>query len=129
MAQPGAVNTIRLYGSGSATANGVAQIIIPSKTRLRGVQCATSLDCSTDNGMAIIEVSRSSSKEIQVNGSQQAIVEVQLYNNFVTSGMSAPNFNGFLPCDVSVNQGQIIYLHAVVTGTMNYYATFIIHYA
>jgi hypothetical protein len=34
----------------------------------------------------------------------------------------------FFPVDVPVTQGQIIYLHAVVVGTVTYFATFLLQY-
>lgn len=114
------MNSIKLYGSGSATANAVAQVIIPSKTVLRGVSIAFIIDCITDSSGANVELSKASAREIAVNGSQQCIWEGNLFSNFVTSGMGQAGVNNFFPLDVSVVQGQIIYLHASVAGTCTY---------
>lgn len=117
---------LKLYGTGAATANAVAQVIIPTGGRLRGIQYDVSIDSITDNAQADIEVSRASATEINVNGAQQCVCQIGLRNNLLTSGMTGNGLNGFLPVDVNVVQGQIIYLHAVVVGTITYFATFVI---
>lgn len=122
------MNTLKLYGTGSATANAVASVQIPSRGRIRGVQLALMADCITDNGAVQIEVSRASAREIAVNGAQQCVIEAAVYQNFVTSGLAAIGINQFFPVSVDVVQGQLIYLHAVVTGTLTYTATAVIHY-
>jgi hypothetical protein len=123
------MRTLKLYATGSATANNAANIIIPSAGRLRGVQCGVSFDSITDNAQCDLEVSRASATEINVNGAQQCIVQVGIRNNLLTSGLTGLGVNTFLPVDVQVVQGQIIYLHTVIVGTITYFATFIIHYA
>jgi len=122
------LNTLKIYGTGSATANAVAQIIIPNKSRIKGVQWSLLMDSITDGATLRVELSRASATEIAVNGAQQCISEVGMYGNFVTSGLAQFSQVVFLPCDVSVVQGQIIYLHAVVAGTLNYFAMGNIHY-
>lgn len=123
------METQKLYATSTATANAATQVVIPGKTRIKGVQMALMVNSITDNAAVQIEISRTSAREIGVNGAQQAIVEVALWNNFVTSGMTQFGINQFFPCDIPVIQGQIIYLHAVVTGTAEYFATAILHYA
>ena len=122
------MNVIKLYGTGAATANAVASVVIPSKGRIRGVQFNVVLDSITDSSRATIEISRASASEIGVVGSQQCIAECGIMSNFVTSGLSTSGANWFAPCDVPVIQGQIIYLHAFVAGTATYIATAILHY-
>jgi hypothetical protein len=122
------MKVLKLYGTGSATANNVANVIIPQSATIRGVQVCFSADSITDNAQATVEVSRASATEINVNGSQQCVVQVDLRSNLLTSGLTAPSVVCFLPTAVPVTQGQIIYLHAVIVGTITYFATFIIHY-
>lgn len=112
--------SIKLYGTGSATANAVAQVIIPSRSMIRGALVTMWIDSITDNAQVNCEVSRASAREIAVNGSQQCVLEVSLAGNFVTSGLSTNAVNIFIPLNVEVVQGQIIYLHALVTGTATY---------
>lgn len=119
---------VKLYGTGSATANAVANVQIPNASRIRGIQASVYADCITDNGFLKVEVSRASAREIAVNGAQQALVEVNVATNFVTSGLSQFGVNQFFPIDVPVVQGQLIYLHAAVSGTVTYDATFILWY-
>lgn len=122
------MNTLKLYGTGSATANAVASVIIPTGGRIKGVEVTMWIDSNTDNAQVNCEVSRASAREIAVNGAQQCIVEVSLAGNFVTSGLAQAAVNQFFPVDVPTTQGQIIYLHAVVTGTATYNFTAILHY-
>lgn len=120
--------TLKLYGTGSATANAVAQVIIPTAGKLKGVQVRLWIDSVTDNAQVDVEVSRASARELQVNGSQQCICEVGLAGNFATSGLAQFGVNQFFPLDVPVTQGQIIYLHALVTGTAVYNFTALLQY-
>ena len=112
-----------MYATGSATGNNVANLTIPSSTRLKGLQYAISIDSITDNAQIDLELSKSSATEIAVNGSQQCVGQVSLRNNLLTSGMGLYGHNQFVPVDVQFVQGQIIYLHAVVVGTITYYFT------
>ena len=122
------VRTLKLWATGSATANGAATVIIPSASTIRGVQVAVRINSITDGAQLNLEVSRSSSKEIAVNGAQQSVCEVCLESNFVTSGLAQQGINQFFPVAVPMTQGQILYLHALVAGTVIYDATFVIHY-
>jgi len=114
------VATIKLYGTGSATANAVAQITIPNRGRIRGALVTLWMDSNTDNAQVNCEISRASAREIAVNGAQQCVLEVSIAGNFVTSGLAQSSTTLFVPLEVDVIQGQIIYLHALVTGTATY---------
>jgi hypothetical protein len=122
------MNTLKLYATGAATANAVANVQMPSATRIKGVQVAFMVDSITDNAAVQIELSRASAREIATNGAQQCIIEQAIYGNFVTSGLAQFGINQFFPVDIPVIQGQLIYLHAVVTGTATYTFTGIIHW-
>jgi hypothetical protein len=122
------MRTLKLYATGAATGNGVASVVIPSAAALKGIQVAVRVNSITDGAQVNLEVSRASAREIAVNGAQQAILEVALEGNFVTSGLAQAGINQFFPVSVPVTQGQIIYLHALVAGTVVYDATFIIWY-
>jgi len=122
------MKTLKLWGTGSASGNGIASVVIPSASVIRGIQCAVRINSITDGAQVDLEISRASAREIQTNGAQQAIVQVAMEGNFVTSGLAQSGVNQFFPCSVSVTQGQIIYLHALVGGTVVYDATFIINY-
>ena len=119
---------VKLYYAGAATANAVASVQIPSATIIKGVQCSCNFDSITDGMQVILEVSRASAREIATNGAQQAICEVSAFGNFVTSGLAQMGINQFFPVHVPVVQGQLIYGHALVAGTVNYAATFILWY-
>lgn len=123
------MRTLKLFASGSATGNAVANVVIPVTTRIRLVQFNLIIDSITDSMNMRLEVSRSSASEIATNGAQQSICEISASGNFVTSGLAQPTSNGFTPCDIPMVQGQIVYLHASITGTAVYAATFILHYS
>ena len=116
----------KLYGTASATANNVQSITIPGAGTIVGVQWCVRVNSITDDAGVDLEVSLSSAREIAVNAAQQCISQVTFYNNFVTSGLSNSGNNLFVPVAVRVTQGQLIYLHAVVTGTAVFDATALI---
>lgn len=123
------MRTIQLYGTGSATATSVAQVTIPSAGRIVGVQVNLAVDCITDNGQVRTELSKVPTNQIGTNGALDPFFEVGLFNNFATSGDATNGVNGFFPVDVAVRQGEIIYLHATIAGTVTYYFNAILHYA
>jgi hypothetical protein len=122
------MRTLKLYATGSATGNAVAQLTIPSAATIRAIQYSILFDSVTDAAILRVELSRASATEIAVNGAQMSICEIGTCSNFVTSGLSQPVNVGQIMVNASFAQGQIIYFHAVVAGTLVYYATFILHY-
>lgn len=118
--------TRKLYATGSATANAVQSIVIPSRTTLKQVQWAVRINSITDGAQLNLELSLASAREIAVNEAQQSISEVVIESNFVTSGLAQSGINLIVPCSVPLNQGQLIYLHALVGGTVVYDATLIL---
>lgn len=120
---------LKLYGTGSATANAVAQVVLPSKGHIIGVQVSMRGTSIVASSSVDCEVSRVSAREIQVNASQQCVCQVTLATNFVTSGLSQAGVNQFFPVSVPIVQGQIIYLHAFINGTMTYDFTGLIFWA
>jgi len=122
------MNTLKIYATGSATGNAVAQVIIPKAARIRQIVWAVSVDSVTDNGTLALEISKASATEIAVNQAQQCIAEVRATSNFVTSGLAHTGINVVTPVDIQTVQGQIIYLHAVVGGTLTYPGGAVLHY-
>ena len=120
--------TIQLYATGSATGTSVAQVTIPTAGRIMGVQHSVIVDAVTDNAGVRIELSKVPTNQIATNGALDPILEVGSWTNFNTSGLSENGKAGFIPLSVPVRQGEIIYLHATVTGTATYYANFILMY-
>lgn len=112
--------TRKIYATGSATANAVASIVVPTRTRLVMVQWAVLFDSITDGGLLRLEISQTASTEIAVNDSQLCVSELACAGNFVTSGLSQTNLNLVVPVNVAMAQGQKLYLHAVIGGTVTY---------
>jgi hypothetical protein len=122
------MRNIQLYATGSATATSVAQITIPSATTLRGVYIALQVDSITDNGQVRLEFSKVPTNQIATNGALDPFLEIGAFSNFVTSGLVQSGGNLFFPLDVQCRQGEIIYLHATVSGTATYFVNAIFSY-
>jgi len=122
------MRTLKLYGTGTATANAVASVVIPSASTIRAIQWSVILDSITDGVLVQLELSRSSSRETNVNGAQQCCAEIALASNFVTSGLAQPTPNGIFHVSLPFAQGQILYTHALITGTVTYHVTWLLHY-
>lgn len=114
------MRSIKLYATGSSSNNNVANVTIPTATRILGVAVDAYFNAVTDDAGATLEISQASANEIAVNGAQQSIIEIRSYTNLLTSGIGVNMVNIFFPVDVSVKQGQIIYFHANVVGTCTY---------
>jgi hypothetical protein len=110
----------KIYATGSASGNSLAQITLPSKGRIVGVQWAVWYDSITDNAGLVLEISRSASSEIGVNSAQQCVSELAFRQNFVTSGLAPGLANAFFPVDVPMDQGQILYMHGLVVGVITF---------
>lgn len=123
------MRTIQLYGAGSSTATSVANVTIPVATRIKGVTVCLLIDSVTDNADVSLELSKVPTNQIAVNGAMDPFCQVGASGNFATSGLAQTLTGQFIPLDVQCRQGEIIYLHATVTGTIAYKATFILHYA
>lgn len=122
------MRTIQLYGTGAASANAVAQVTIPTAGKIKGIQFSLSCDQVADNSVVALELTKAPAAQISTNGALDPFFTVRVFNNLVTSGMQAQNLCNFIPVDVDVRQGELIYLHAVVT-TSTYYFTAILWYA
>jgi len=122
------MRTLQLYATGSATATSAAQVTLPSQGRVVGVQVSLLLDSITDGASIRLEFSKVPTNQIATNGALDPFLEVGLYGNFVTSGLAQSGICQFFPVDVPVRQGEIIYVHATVAGTLNYFVNAILHY-
>jgi hypothetical protein len=115
------VRTLQLYATGAATATSVANVVIPSAGRISAIQVQLIIDSITDGALVRIELSKVPNNQIAVNGALDPFLELGVAGNFVTSGLSQGGVNMTYPLDVQCRQGEIIYLHATVAGTVTYY--------
>lgn len=122
------MTNLQLYASGSATASAVAQVTVPSATTLKGVYIAVAADTVTDNSTLVLEFSKIPVSQIAVNGAKDPFLEVRVENNLLTSGMTLAGVNQYFPLAVPCRQGEIVYVHAFVGGTLSYTATAIFVY-
>jgi hypothetical protein len=122
------MRTIQIYATASATATSAATVTMPSAGRIVGVQVSFQIDSITDNALVRIELSKVPTNQTAINGAIDPFLEVGLASNLATSGLSQPGINTFIPVDVPVRQGEIVYLHATVGGTATYFFNAIISY-
>jgi len=115
------MRTLQIYGTGSTTGNAIAQIVIPSATRIVGIVAALRCDSILDNSSVQLELSKVATSQIAVSGAQDPFFAIAHYSNFNTSGLSNGAVNGYWPLSVECRQGEIIYLHALVTTTTYYF--------
>lgn len=114
------MRTLQLYATGSATGNAIAQVTIPSATRIKQIQIAFDVDSITDNAVVALEFSKVPTSQIATNGAQDPQLEIRIRSNFVTSGLTNYGLNQVFPVDIECRQGEILYVHAAVTGTATY---------
>ena len=81
------------------------------------------VDSITDNSDVTLEFSKLPTSQIATNGAQDPYLEVRVKSNFVTSGLTTYGVNQTFPVDVECRQGEILYVHAAVTGTATYRVT------
>lgn len=86
------------------------------------------IDSITDNAQVRLEYSKVPTNQIGTNGALDPFLEVAIAGNFVTSGLAHAGVNQFFPVDIPVRQGEIVYIHAQIAGTVTYYANAVIHY-
>lgn len=122
------MRTLQLYATGSATATSVAQVVIPSATTIKAIQISFVVDSVTDNGFVRLELSKVPTNQIATNGALDAFLEIGSFTNFNTSGLAENGKVAYLPLSVGCRQGEIIYLHATVSGTATYYFNGILWY-
>jgi len=115
------LRTLQLYATGSATATSVAQVTIPSAATIHACQVMMQVDSITDNGQVRLELTKVPTNQIGTNGALDPFLEVGGYSNFVTSGLAQGILCYTFPLNVPCRQGEIIYIHATVSGTATYY--------
>lgn len=121
------MRTVQLYGTGSATANAVAQVTIPTAGKLRGMFFSLAAAVVANGGAATVELSKIPTSQIGANGSLDPFFSLKVVNNLVTSGMTAYSPHGFVPLDVEVRQGEVVYLHAAVNSATYYFNAILVY--
>ena len=117
----------KVYGGSTATTNAITYVTINSPGIIVGIYGSSHNNCSTDNGQATFELSFSSVNQVSTTDTIGSFFELRYWSNFVTSGLSDGGRNFSLDGPgISVQAGDRIYLHLVVSGTVDAYATFFI---
>lgn len=124
-----AKRTLQIYGTASATTTSLAQVTIPSAGKLVGIQYSLIATSITAGVLVRCELSKVPSNQIATNGALDPFFETGLHGNFVTSGLAQGGQTSFSPLVMPVRQGEIIYLHCTVAGTVTFYFNGILWYA
>jgi hypothetical protein len=112
---------LQIYGTASATANGVAQVTIPASSKLKSISYSLNIDSITDNSLVRLELIKVPTTQIGVNGALDPFFQLGAFGNFVTSGLTHSNVAGQQRVDVDMRQGEIVYLHCMIAGTGTFY--------
>lgn len=113
----------KIYASAAASGNAAAYVTIQKSGRLKSIRTAIGFDCVTDNGRLALEVSLGATSQIATNDSIGPIHQVEVFSNFLTSGLNTVAGNDQVLLDFPVNAGERIYLNVLIGGTVTYYAT------
>lgn len=86
------------------------------------------IDSITDNSAVRLELSKIPTSLIGSNGAIDPFASFALFGNLVTSGLSQIGLNQCFPLDVECRQGELVYVHALVSGTLTYFFNGVFHY-
>lgn len=110
-----------IYGTGSASANAINYIDITKAGTLYCVTWAVAFDCPIDNGNLALELSFSSVAQLATNDVLGVISQYRQFANFTTSGASMGGPPLVIPnIRVPLRNGDRIYLHSVIGGTLTH---------
>jgi len=120
--------TRKMYVTGSASGNGIVTLLVPTAATIVAILWAARFNSITDGAQVNLELSLASASEIGLNGAQQCVSEIAWESNFVTSGLSQNAVNMFVPVRQSMRQGQLLYMHALVAGTVVHTTSALIYF-
>lgn len=111
------MRTLKLYAAITATANAVANLLIPRNGRIKSIRWAVDIDAPADNASVAVDLNTQTITVLASNDIP-SIAELRALVNLSTSGayLGAIKAQEFL--DYPVAAGDRIYIHAVVAGTV-----------
>lgn len=113
------MRTYHLYATVSAGAANQANLMIQRSGRIKSVRWAVSVDAPADNAAVELEISTVATLGINTHESPNVIDAVKHLTNMTTSGANAGCINTQRILDFPVAQGERIYLHSAVAGTVS----------
>lgn len=116
------MRTYKIYGTGAATANNVANILVGKSGRIKSIRWSARVDAVADNSVAVLELSMSPQAQSGTNDTTSEIAEVSIFGNLATSGFVHSSLKAQELVDIPIAQGERVYLHVAIT-TATYYAT------
>lgn len=119
------MDVLKLFSTGSATADGVASLDVPQDGFVVAVHLDLSITSANalDDGVAA-EVSFASSSGFGVNDTRASIVGARTYQGFLTTG-GGPTQKTVVISGLAIEAaaGERLYMHIQTAGGVTYYAT------
>lgn len=106
-----------LYNTFTGTANAGAQIQIIQKGRIIGVQWCVTADLDADGEYFAVELSLVPIYQSDTNDSKGIISNIRQLAAVGAAGTAVSGTNLFVPVDVPVGAGQLLYLNGGLSGT------------
>lgn len=120
---------IGMYGTTAATANNIANIPVPRRGKIRGLQYSVYADLDADGEAAAWELSLLPVFQSTTNNTRNLIATFRVGATDVAgAGLVENSINGFVPLNIDVDPLQILYMNAVLAGTGASEARFLLHF-
>lgn len=111
--------------SNTVSATGVADSMqFPRSGKIKQIIINQGFNAVTDNAQCTVSVTKASTNDAYTSAGggvalTQTIAENTIYSNFVTSGLAQPNGTTIFECNDAYSLGDILYLQALVVGTVS----------
>lgn len=115
----------RMYATASSTTAALDSFTVPRKGKLKQIMLSARVDSVTDNAVVQIAVSRSATNDVNTAAAAgapttQSLLDDTLQGNFVTSGLAQIESLKQISFDDDVNIGDVLYIHANISGTATF---------
>lgn len=108
------MRSYKLFSSSTASAGGVTQLRMNTKTRIRGILFSLSLTGGAGVGRLEVELSKQNASNLATNDSPPTVLASAAVA--VGNATTAAD-NTFIACDLPVESGDTLYLNQLVAGT------------
>lgn len=113
------MRTYHLAATITGTGANQCSVLIQRSGRIKSVRWGIAIDAATDNAALAVELNSGATSQIATHEGPNVIDGVRAHTNFTTSGLTLSSINVQRLLDYPVGQGERIYLHAVVGGTLS----------
>lgn len=111
------MRVLRLHsGSVAASSDNVVNLVIPKNGRIRSIRWTGYSDVITDNATLRLQLSLNAASQMSVNNTVGVIDMLQRFHNGTAGTLT--NLEKQVLVDIPVAQGETVYLHANIGGTI-----------